>query len=72
MNANKDILALPSDAARVLHCSPGKVVLLVDSGRLPVIGRTVRGVRVLRLADVERFAAGEREALTAAILNDRA
>jgi hypothetical protein len=52
----ENLLGLPSDAARVLRCSPGKVVLLVDSGRLPLVGRTVRGVRILRMADVERFA----------------
>jgi hypothetical protein len=60
---SKDVLALPSDAARILNCSTGKVVKLVDTGRLREIGRTVRGVRILRLADVEQFAReGESEA----------
>ena len=50
-------LGLPGDVARVLNCSPEQVCLLADRGELPVLGRTPRGVRVFRIADVERYAA---------------
>jgi DNA-binding transcriptional MerR regulator len=50
-------LMLAADAARVIGCSPSAVVLYADSGRLPMLGRTVRGVRVFSRDDVERFRA---------------
>jgi hypothetical protein len=50
------MLALPADAARILQCSASQIALLVDRGVLPIVGRTVRGVRVLSLRDVENFA----------------
>lgn len=52
--------ALPMDAARILNCSKGTVHALVDRGELPSAGRTVRGVRVLRLEDVEKYAQRKR------------
>jgi len=58
-------LALPRDVARLLHCSAEKVCLLADRGELQLLGRTLRGVRVFRLSDIERYAAkraDEREA----------
>jgi len=51
---------LASDAAREIGCSPSAVVLYADRGRLPMLGRTVRGVRVFLRSDVERFASGFR------------
>jgi len=59
---NEKILALPADAARIItertgrNCCKQKVSQIVDRGELPVVGRTVRGVRVLSVAAVERFA----------------
>jgi hypothetical protein len=56
MKKEGQVLALVRDAARVLGCSSELVSKLTDRGDLPVVGRTVRGVRVMRLADVERYA----------------
>jgi hypothetical protein len=54
-------LALPRDVARLLNCSPEQVCLLADRGELPLLGRTPRGVRIFRIADVEGYLA-ERKA----------
>jgi hypothetical protein len=59
-------LGLPRDVARILGCSAEKVCLLADRDELPLLGRTLRGVRVFRLSDVQRYATervGEREAV---------
>jgi hypothetical protein len=53
---------LASDAAKVIGCSPSAVVLYADRGRLPMLGRTVRGVRVFLRSEVEDFAARFRTA----------
>jgi hypothetical protein len=57
---DKKNLALPAEAARVLGCSKQLVSLLIDRGELPIVGRSVRGVRVMRLQDVQEFAARRR------------
>jgi hypothetical protein len=58
----QQVLALAMDGARVANCSSSLIVLAADRGDLPVLGRTVRGVRVFRLKDIEKFAR-ERAAL---------
>lgn len=57
-------LMLAADAARAIGCSASAVVLYADSGRLRLLGRTVRGVRVFVRSDVEDFAARFRETST--------
>lgn len=46
----------PADAARLIRCSSQNVCRLCDEGRLRVAARTVRGGRLLDLADVQAYA----------------
>jgi DNA-binding transcriptional MerR regulator len=61
MDPDTPLLLEPIDAGRILGLSPTRVRELADEGSLPVLGRTRRGVRIFRAADVERLRQ-EREA----------
>ena len=44
----------PVDVGRLLGVGPQRVTQLAEAGEIPVFGRTPRGVRLFRAADIKR------------------
>ena len=44
----------PVDVGRVLGVGPQRVTQLAEAGKIPVFGRTLRGVRLFRAIDLQR------------------
>ena len=55
MESTLDELLTVGDVARLADVVPATVVLASQCGRLPVVARTRRGIRLFRLRDVKRF-----------------
>jgi len=60
-NKQLERLALANDAARILGCSSSQVIKLADRGVIPLVGRTPKNVRVMRMVDLERLAREQKE-----------